>query len=64
MHFTKMHGCGNDYVFVEENELPECDISMLAKQVSDRKKGIGSDGLIGITQMVQLEKCVAMEYAA
>lgn len=49
MHFTKMHGCGNDYVFVEENELPECDISMLAKQVSDRKKGIGSDGLIVIS---------------
>lgn len=46
MRFTKMHGCGNDYVFVEENELPDCDMALLARRVSDRKTGIGSDGLI------------------
>lgn len=50
MRFTKMQGCGNDYVFVEEKDLPDCDISHLARVVSDRKKGIGSDGLIIISE--------------
>lgn len=48
MRFVKMHGCGNDYVFVEEGDLPQGDISELARKVSDRKQGIGSDGLIVI----------------
>ncbi len=46
MDFTKMHGLGNDYVFVE---IPKEDISDpagLARVVSDRHTGIGSDGLI------------------
>lgn len=46
MKFTKMHGCGNDYIYVncftEKIEEP----SMIAKKVSDRHFGIGSDGLI------------------
>lgn len=46
MRFTKMHGCGNDYVYVnclkEKVENP----SKTAKKVSDRHFGIGSDGLI------------------
>lgn len=46
MKFTKMHGCGNDYVYVncftETVEHPE----EVAKKVSDRHFGIGSDGLI------------------
>lgn len=46
MKFTKMHGCGNDYVYVncfsEVVEQPE----EVAKFVSDRHFGIGSDGLI------------------
>jgi len=47
MKFTKMHGAGNDYVYVNcfEEALPE-DIASLAIAVSDRHKGIGSDGLI------------------
>ncbi|SNU06932.1 diaminopimelate epimerase [Lachnospiraceae bacterium] len=46
MKFTKMHGIGNDYVYVNaiENEIE--DPSSLAKLVSDRHFGIGSDGLI------------------
>lgn len=44
--FTKMHGCGNDYVYVncfkEQIDNPE----QVARSVSDRHKGIGSDGLI------------------
>lgn len=46
MKFTKMQGCGNDYVyvncFVEQVSSPET----LAKHISDRHYGVGSDGLI------------------
>lgn len=46
MRFTKMHGLGNDYVFVdcfqEKVEAP----SKLAPILSDRHRGIGADGLI------------------
>ena len=41
MKFTKMHGCGNDYVY---EVIP--NISETAIRVSDRHFGIGSDGLI------------------
>lgn len=49
MKFTKMHGCGNDYIYVEEQEvkgLGDNEISRLARRMSDRKHGVGSDGLI------------------
>ena len=44
--FTKMHGIGNDYVYVDcfANEVP--DAPALARRVSPRNTGIGSDGLI------------------
>ena len=47
MRFTKMHGIGNDYVYVNcfEEELP-MDPARLSELVSDRHFGIGSDGLI------------------
>jgi diaminopimelate epimerase len=47
MQFTKMHGAGNDYVYVDcfaepvPRNLPE-----LARRMSDRRFGVGSDGLI------------------
>jgi diaminopimelate epimerase len=47
MRFTKMHGAGNDYVYVNcFEQAPLGDLSELARLVSDRHKGIGSDGLI------------------
>ena len=53
MRFTKMEGCGNDYVYVdcvrEHPELAQADeetLKQLAIAVSDRHFGIGSDGLI------------------
>ncbi len=46
MKFTKMQGCGNDYVYVNCFEESVQDANALAKQVSDRHFGIGSDGLI------------------
>ncbi len=47
MKFTKMHGAGNDYIYVDcfAEAVPR-DLSRLAVAVSDRHKGIGADGLI------------------
>jgi diaminopimelate epimerase len=47
LKFTKMHGIGNDYVYVStfDQEVPG-DPSKLAIAVSDRHFGVGSDGLI------------------
>lgn len=46
MKFTKMHGCGNDYVYVDCTKEVIPDIAATAIRVSDRHFGIGSDGLI------------------
>jgi diaminopimelate epimerase len=46
--FTKMHGLGNDYVYVNCLEEKIADRSSLAEKISNRNFGIGSDGLICI----------------
>ncbi len=46
MKFTKMQGCGNDYVYVNSIKEAIEDGSEIAIKVSDRHFGIGSDGLI------------------
>lgn len=46
MKFTKMHGIGNDYVYVNCFKEQVVNPSEIAKKVSDRHFGIGSDGLI------------------
>ena len=46
MKFTKMHGIGNDYVYVNCFKETVTNPSAVAKFVSDRHFGIGSDGLI------------------
>lgn len=46
MKFTKMHGIGNDYVYVNCFQETVNNPSEVAKFVSDRHFGIGSDGLI------------------
>ncbi|MGR3219093.1 MAG: diaminopimelate epimerase, partial [Candidatus Anammoxibacter sp.] len=46
LKFVKMHGTGNDYVFVDCFKEAIKDPATLARQVSDRHFGIGSDGLI------------------
>ena len=48
MKFTKMHGAGNDYIYVNCFEEKIKDRSKTAIKVSDRHFGIGSDGLICI----------------
>ncbi|TWT41078.1 Diaminopimelate epimerase [Phycisphaerae bacterium RAS1] len=46
LNFTKMHGLGNDYVYISTFDQTVPDARKLAKAVSDRHRGIGSDGLI------------------
>lgn len=46
MKFTKMHGCGNDYVYINCFEEKVENPSELAVKVSNRHFGVGSDGLI------------------
>ena len=46
LKFTKMQGCGNDYVYVNGYAEHVDDPSWLARFVSDRHFGIGSDGLV------------------
>jgi diaminopimelate epimerase len=44
--FTKMHGCGNDYIYVDVIQHPIVNPQACAVAWSDRHKGIGSDGLV------------------
>ena len=46
MKFTKMHGCGNDYIYVNCFEEKVDDPSEVARKISDRHFGVGSDGLV------------------
>lgn len=48
MRFTKMQGLGNDYVYVDAIHQDPGDLPRLARRVSDRHFGVGSDGLICI----------------
>lgn len=48
--FTKMHGCGNDYIYVDVTRYPIADPAEAARLWSDRHKGIGSDGLVLINR--------------
>ena len=47
MRFTKMHGLGNDYIYVDcFHEKPPRDGAALSRAISDRHFGVGADGLI------------------
>ena len=46
IHFTKMHGCGNDYIYVDTIQYSIADPVQASILWSDRHKGIGSDGLV------------------
>ncbi|MDR0949304.1 MAG: diaminopimelate epimerase [Lachnospiraceae bacterium] len=50
MEFTKMHGCGNDYIYINgfTQQVPIQEKQQLARTLSDRHFGVGSDGLIFI----------------
>ncbi|MCZ6543794.1 MAG: diaminopimelate epimerase [Planctomycetota bacterium] len=46
MRFTKMHGIGNDYIYVNGSEESVNDPAALARAMADRHMGVGGDGLI------------------
>lgn len=48
IHFTKMHGCGNNYIYVYLPDNPIPDLSAASIEWSKQNFGIGSDGLITI----------------
>ena len=50
MKFTKMHGCGNDYIYINgfEEHIEQAEKPDLARRFSDRHFGIGGDGVIFI----------------
>ncbi|MBE5860947.1 MAG: diaminopimelate epimerase [Butyrivibrio sp.] len=53
MHFTKMHGCGNDYIYIDSSKehVSKEDKPELIRLLSDRHFGIGGDGVIFINTM-------------
>lgn len=48
MDFAKMHGLGNDFVFIEDKTGQDKDYTVLARAMCNRHTGIGADGLIVI----------------
>jgi diaminopimelate epimerase len=46
IRFTKMHGCGNDYIYINAMKHKIANPEAAAKAWSDRHEGIGSDGLV------------------
>ena len=46
LEFTKMHGCGNDYIYIDCFRQTVNDPEALARRLSDRHKAIGGDGVI------------------
>jgi diaminopimelate epimerase len=57
MRFTKMHGLGNDYIYLDGHREPldEVDLPWLARVLSDRNFGIGGDGIILILPSEQAD---------
>ena len=46
VHFTKMHGAGNDYIYVDTTKYPVPDPENVSLRWSAPHTGIGSDGLV------------------
>ncbi len=46
IEFTKMHGAGNDYIYVDTSRFSIANPEELSIRLSDRHKGIGGDGLV------------------
>ena len=46
MRFTKMHGCGNDFLIFDPGEVEDMDLAALARRACDRHFGVGADGIL------------------
>lgn len=60
MQFTKMQGCGNDYIYVNCFTETVPDPSRAAIRLSDRHFGIGGDGLVLICPSERADFCMDM----
>lgn len=64
MKFVKMHGIGNDYVYLDAYSEPALekrgDLGKLARAMSDRHTGVGSDGLILVCRPSDRDSAVRM----
>jgi diaminopimelate epimerase len=61
MRFTKMHGAGNDYVYIDcFVQAAPADLPGLARRISDRRFGVGGDGLILIRPSQQADARMQM----
>ena len=60
MKFTKMQGLGNDYIYINAFEERVEDPAALAKKISDRHFGVGSDGLVLIAPSQTADFCMVM----
>ena len=60
IRFTKMHGCGNDYIYINMMDQVIANPQAAAIAWSDRHKGIGSDGLVLIDRSYVSEADFAM----
>lgn len=58
LEFTKMEGCGNDYIYVDADRFAIPDPAALSVRLSDRHFGIGADGLVLISR--RGEACFSM----
>ncbi|MCD0461310.1 diaminopimelate epimerase [Roseiconus lacunae] len=61
MNITKMHGAGNDYVYIDcfSQDVPD-DLPELARQISHRHFGVGGDGLVLIRKSDQADARMQM----
>ncbi len=57
MKFTKMQGCGNDYIYIDgsKEQVPLEEKSKLVRRLSDRHFGIGGDGVIFINPSTEAD---------
>ena len=57
MKFTKMHGCGNDYIYVDgaKEQIRQEQKPEIVKRLSDRHFGIGGDGVIFINPSTEAD---------
>ena len=54
MKFTKMHGAGNDYIYLDARGMDE-DWPALSRVMSDRHFGVGGDGIILVLDSEQAD---------
>ena len=65
IHFTKMHGIGNDYIYIDCFKEKVEDPAYLAKIMSPRRTSVGSDGVYLYARQIQRTlKCVCLTLTA